>query len=365
MNSMVVGALGHNTASKMFMDRKLDSQCLIAARNRGELAKIAVPPPLFPLPALPVTIISGITLVLQNTHLITEALLQRHLFTPTCINRVHLNPWSRTVTARGVTLKDVMNERLLSASTLTLALPSWGTLNITVPKLALFTQIEGFDISRNNWTKHFDHIAEKYSAVVGPSSVDMPMPPAGDQKAGPMPPWKVTVRVLAITVSMSTARSEKPLLPSVPLPPLSISSSSVNTLSEIATIVDGLIGRAVQEVGTKSFPRKFQASARRMARSLAIRTAETFLEEAGVRVKKLRERVEDMEDLVRDLPEGDGVRRWLGRTTGVLKALDSLLGGDGKSKTGLSTPSPESERQAEVALEGFRELDEEYIPPQN
>ncbi|PXF46660.1 hypothetical protein BWQ96_03649 [Gracilariopsis chorda] len=365
MNKMNASAHGRDANSKMLKDKQLDALRFIGPRHYRGLATIAVPPPLFPLPVLPAIAVSGIALLLQNTHLITEALLERYLYTPTSIDRVHLNPWSRTVTARGVTLNDVKNERLLSASTLSLVLPSWGMLNITVPQLALFTKIEGFDISRNNWTTHFDHIAEKYSEVVGPSYVDMPVPPAGDQTAETTPSWEVTARVLSITVSMSTARSEKPLLPPIPLPSLSISSSSVNTLSEIATIVDGLIGRAVQEAGTKSFPRKFQASARRVARSLAIRAAETFLEEAGVRVKKLREQVEGIEDFVRDLPEGDGVRRWLGRTTGVLKAFDSMLGGDGKSKTEPSTPSPDDEGRREVSLEGFRELDEEYIPPQN
>ncbi|KAI0567229.1 hypothetical protein FGB62_4g321 [Gracilaria domingensis] len=322
-------------------------------------AIITAPAPIYPIHVLPAIVFSGAVLILQNAHLLTEALLERHLLTPTSIKTVSLNPLTRTVTARNVTLEDITREKLLHVAELSLRLPSWRKLDISAPKLTLFTKIYGFDLARNNWSNHFENITQSRQDWAISEPTPSMFSVGGQEEVNSKMSWEITTRISAISVLIGTSRSEKPLLPPIPLPSVTLSSSKITTFSEVVQVVQGLIGRAVREAGTKSFPREFRESARRMARNLAVNAVEEFMTQTGAKVKKLQEQVEMFEDYVKDLPEGEGIRTWLGRTSVFLKNVDSLLGG-GEKKSSPSTNSPNSvQKESDFSPDQYRELDED------
>eukprot|EP00178_Gracilaria_changii_P023565 TRINITY_DN71276_c0_g1_i1.p1 TRINITY_DN71276_c0_g1~~TRINITY_DN71276_c0_g1_i1.p1 ORF type:complete len:350 (-),score=30.72 TRINITY_DN71276_c0_g1_i1:678-1727(-) len=321
-------------------------------------AIITAPSPVYPLPVLPAIVFSGVALIVQNAHLLTEALLERHLLTPTSVEQVSLNPLRRSVTARNVTLEDEWRQKLLNVAELSLTLPSWRKLHISAPRLTLFTKIHGFDLAHNNWSQHFDSIAKRRQDWMVPESSTSLLSIGSQAEVNTRMAWDITVGISAISVSIGTSMSDKPLLPPIPLPSLALSSSKVTSFSEVVQIVQGLIGRAVREAGTKSFPREFRESARRMARNLAVNAAEKFIVQAGTRVKKLQERVEFVEDYIRDLPEGEGVRTWLGRANDLLKSVDKLLGDSEQRSSKPTTPPSQKEEAGSYSVDQYRELED-------
>ncbi|CAN8063975.1 unnamed protein product [Agarophyton chilense] len=339
--------------------RENHSTSIFPRRPSSCSAIITAPSPLYPIPVLPAVVFSGIALIVQNAGLFTEALFERHLLTPTTVERVSINPFCRIITARNVTLEDESHQKLLNVSELSISFPSWGKLDISSPKITLFADIHGFDLSRNNWSKHFETIAKNRQEWMAPEPAPTWLSSGKEEEVSSRNPWETTASISAIYVSISAPTSNRPLLPPIPLPPVALSSSKINTFSEVVQIVNGLIGRAVREAGTKSFPREFRESARRMARDLAVGAAEQFMVQAGAKVKKLQERVERIEEYVKDLPEGDGVRTWLGQANKFLKGVDSLLGGGAKKGPELPTPRNQEESTGSFSLDLFRELDED------